>query len=254
MQRLTQQLHRSTLGKVLLFTLATVSPLFAADPKPEEIVKDMKRVADWQIENPSKHAVHDWTQAPFFLGLASLHQVTGDAKYLEALDFFGKQLSYGPGPRVTHADDHAVLQAWLEEYRLDKDPAKLNPTIAQFDKITAALANETPKSISGGSFTWCWCDALFMSPAVWAHLSQITGDPKYFAWADKEWWTTNRCPLRCHAPPFLPGQQVLHQAHAEREKSLLGARQWLGRRRTDPRPRLPASRSSVAGEIPRPLS
>lgn len=190
MQRLTQQLHGSTFGKVLLFALATASPLFAADPKPEEIVKDMKRVADWQIGNPSKHAVHDWTQAPFFMGLASLHQVTGDAKYLESLDSFGKQLSYGPGPRVTHADDHAVLQAWLEEYRLDKDPAKLNPTIAQFDKITAALANETPKSISGGSFTWCWCDALFMSPAVWAHLSQITGDPKYFAWADKEWWTT----------------------------------------------------------------
>ncbi|MEO5914366.1 MAG: glycoside hydrolase family 88 protein [Luteolibacter sp.] len=180
----------SKFGKVLLFALAAVSPLIAADPKPAEIVKDMKRVADWQIENPSKHAVHDWTQAPFFLGLVNLNQVTGEVKYLEAVDAFGKKLSYGPGPKVTHADDHAVLQAWLEEYRLDKDPAKLNPSIAHFEKITAALAKETPKSISGGSFTWCWCDALFMSPAIWSHLSQITGDPKYFAWADKEWWTT----------------------------------------------------------------
>jgi hypothetical protein len=45
------------------------------------------------------------------MGLSALHQVSGEAKYLEALDSFGKQLSYGPGPRVTHADDHAVLQA-----------------------------------------------------------------------------------------------------------------------------------------------
>jgi len=180
----------SFFGKLLSLALATVSPLMAADPKPAEILRDMKRVADWQIANPSKHAVHDWTQAPFFLGLASLHQVSGEARYLEALDSFGKQLAYGPGPRVTHADDHAVLQAWLEMYRVDKDPAKIQPSMAHFDKVTAALAKETPKSISGGSFTWCWCDALFMSPAVWAHLSQITGDPKYFEWADREWWTT----------------------------------------------------------------
>ncbi|MES2438062.1 MAG: glycoside hydrolase family 88 protein [Verrucomicrobiota bacterium] len=190
MQRLTQQLRGSTLGKVLLFTLATISPLSAADPKPADIVNDMKRVADWQIGNPSKHAVHDWTQAPFFLGLSNLHQVSGDGKYLEALDGFGKQLAYGPGPRVTHADDHAVLQAWLELYRQDRDPAKLKPSIAHFDKVLAELSKEGPKSVSGGTFTWCWCDALFMSPAVWTHLSQITGDPKYLAWADKEWWTT----------------------------------------------------------------
>ena len=182
--------RRSIVGKLAVVLLATISPLAAADPKPADILKDMKRVADWQIANPSKHKIHDWTQAPFFLGLSALHQVSGDTKYLEALDSFGKQLAYGPGPRVTHADDHAVLQAWLEMYRLDKDKAKMEPSVAHFDKVTAALSQETPKSVSGGSFTWCWCDALFMSPAVWAHLSKITGDPKYFEWADREWWTT----------------------------------------------------------------
>jgi rhamnogalacturonyl hydrolase YesR len=182
--------QRSIFGKSLLFALAIISPLAAADPKPGEILQDMTRVADWQIANPSQHKIYDWTQAPFFLGLSALHQVSGEAKYLEALDSFGKQLSYGPGPRVTHADDHAVLQAWLEMYRLDKDKAKMEPSVAHFDKVTAALAQETPKSVSGGTFTWCWCDALFMSPPVWAHLSQITGDPKFLEWADREWWTT----------------------------------------------------------------
>lgn len=176
------------LRKLLL--LATVCPLAAADPKPAEVLQSMKRVADWQLANPSTHAVHDWTQAPFYLGLANFHQVSGEARYLEALDGFGKQVGYGPGPRVTHADDHAVLQAWLEMYGQDKDPAKLAPSVAHFDKIQAALAGAPPASISGGSFTWCWCDSLFMSPAVWAHLSQLTGEPKYLAWADREWWTT----------------------------------------------------------------
>ncbi len=124
------------------------------------------------------------------MGLESLHQVSGDARYLDALKQFGQQVAYGPGPRVAHADDHAVLQAWLGLYQLDKDPAKLKPSVVHFDKVLAALSKEAPKSISGGTFTWCWCDALFMSPAVWARLSQITGDPKFLAWADREWWTT----------------------------------------------------------------
>ncbi len=181
---------RPKLSKILAVALAASSTLLAADPKPAGIIADMKRVADWQIANPSSHPIHDWTQAPFFLGLSNLNQVSGEAKYLEALDGFGKALSYGPGPRLTHADDHAVLQAWLELYRRDKDKAKLDPSIAHFGKVTTALADKPAASISGGTFTWCWCDALFMSPAVWVQLSEISGDPKYLAWADKEWWTT----------------------------------------------------------------
>jgi len=177
-------------GMLLAAVCGFALPLAAADPKPAEIIRDMKRVADWQLENPSKHPVHDWTQAPFFLGLGNLHQVSGEAKYRDAMDGFGKQLAYGPGPRVTHADDHAVLQAWLELYRLDKDAAKVEPAKARFDKVLAELANEKPASISGGTFTFCWCDALFMSPPVWANLSSITGDPKFLEWADREWWTT----------------------------------------------------------------
>lgn len=177
-------------GKFVAVIAVVISPLHATEPTPADILKDMQRVADWQLENPSKHDLDDWTQAPFFLGLTELSQVSGEIRYLEALDAFGKELSYGPGRRTTHADDHAVLQAWLELYKRDKDQAKLAPSIAHFDKITEKLSSETAKSISGGTFTWCWCDALFMSPPVWAHLSKLTGDPKFLEWADKEWWTT----------------------------------------------------------------
>lgn len=161
----------------------------AADPTPAAVLAEMKRVADWQLANPSKHALHDWTQAPFFLGLFNLHQVSGDARYHDALADFGRQITFGPGPRVTHADDHAVLQAWLNLSVLDQDPAKRQPAIDHFPKIQDALAGKPKGSATGGTFTWCWCDALFMSPAVWTHLSRLTNDPQYLAWADREWWT-----------------------------------------------------------------
>lgn len=176
--------------KSLIFSLLAATSLAqAAEPTAESVLTDMKRCADWQIANPSKHAIHDWTQAPYFLGLYNLYQVSGDEKYRTALDGFGRRIGYGPGPRVTHADDHAVLQSWLELYRLDRDYAKLKPSIEHFDKVLAELRNEAPKSVSGGTFTWCWCDALFMSPAVWVQLSDLTGNPEFLEWADREWWT-----------------------------------------------------------------
>ncbi len=182
----------------LLATLvlaASPAPAPATDPppapglEPAAVLREMRRVADWQLAHPSHHPLHDWTQAPFFLGLFHLHQVSGDPRYLEALKAFGSRVGFGPGPRVTHADDHAVLQAWLNLAEFDHDPAKRQPAINHFGKIQAALAGQPRASATGGTFTWCWCDALFMSPATWVHLSALTGDPRYRDWADAEWWT-----------------------------------------------------------------
>jgi unsaturated rhamnogalacturonyl hydrolase len=185
--------QRSFLMKILpialLLSRLGLSSLPAADPTPADVLGEMKRVADWQIAHPSKHRITDWTQAPFFLGLSNLHQVSGDDRYLEALTGFGDQAHWGPGKRLTHADDHAVLQAWLEVHELDGDKARLKPTVAHFPKIIDALKDKPKASVSGGSLTWCWCDALLMSPPVWVHLSEITGDPQYLEWADREWWT-----------------------------------------------------------------
>lgn len=174
------------LTTTLLFCLVSLS---AENLKPEQVIHQMNRVADWQIDNPSKHHVTDWTQAPFFLGLYNLHQVSHEKKYLEALDGFAQKANYGPGHRVTHADDHAVLQAWLELYQLNGNMKYLRPSIDHFPKVIDALKDYPVASQSGGTFTWCWCDALFMSPPAWAQLSYTTGDRKYLDWADREWWT-----------------------------------------------------------------
>ncbi|MCX8497113.1 MAG: hypothetical protein ORN51_13110, partial [Akkermansiaceae bacterium] len=122
-------LQRSALARILLLSMITLTKVTAADPQPQAILHEMQRVADWQIAHPSSHPTSDWTQAPFYLGLENLSQASGDARYLDAVTRAGQSLAYGPGLQVTHADDHAVLQAWLELYALDHDRAKLQPSI-----------------------------------------------------------------------------------------------------------------------------
>jgi rhamnogalacturonyl hydrolase YesR len=175
----------------LLFAPLALFPatLPAAAPDEGKVMAEMRRVADWQLANPSKHPVTDWTQAPFYLGLLDLAQVGGGEKYQEAVKAFGSGVAFGPGKRIVHADDHAVLQAWLTLHEKDRDAAKLTPSIRRFDELMAKLAGKPAVSISGGTFTLSWCDTLFMSPPTWARLSRITGNDKFLAWADREWWT-----------------------------------------------------------------
>jgi len=129
-----------------LITLSIFSvclPRLAAKPATEDIIHSMKRVADWQMENPSKHPITDWTQAPFFLGLYNLHQVSQDGRYLKALEAFGNRAQFGPGKRIDHADDHAVLQAWLELYKLKPEKKRLSPSIGHFPKVLKVLKQKT---------------------------------------------------------------------------------------------------------------
>ncbi len=182
--------HLILIWAVLATALSVNAKETLSQPTTEKVLHEMKRVADWQIANPSKNRSTHWIQAPFFLGLSNLHQVSGESQYLEALEGFAEKAEYGPGPKVYHADDHAVLQAWLDLYTLQADQKRLQPTVDHFPKVLDVLQKKKPASVSGGTFTWFWCDALFMSPPVWAQLSSITKDPKYLEWADREWWTT----------------------------------------------------------------
>lgn len=67
-----------------------------------------------------------------------------------------------------------------ELYRKYGDKEMIDPTIEQFDFIMyhpskSVLNWQTPFHQD----RWNWCDALFMSPPVWAKLYSITGEQKY---------------------------------------------------------------------------
>ncbi|MES2996769.1 MAG: glycoside hydrolase family 88 protein [Verrucomicrobiota bacterium] len=178
----------------LLTAAGMVAPFCRAEIKSAEVSADMKRVADWQLANPSPRHVADWVQAPFYLGLLELYRVSGDRKFLDAVRTAGDKSAWTAAPRkndvATHADDHAVFAAWIAYDEIAGTSRGTMNAQAHFAKVRDALKAQPAASLSGGTFTWCWCDALFMAPPVWVHLSSITQDQRFLAFSDKEWWTT----------------------------------------------------------------
>ncbi len=142
-----------------------------------------------------------WIQAAFYIGLTRWIETTDDSASLVHLQNMAKEQDYQLLlKRPLHADDHAIGQAflWLAEQTGNKEAYK--PTQALFDKILAnppkvslELIEETPKrwGFEGAcQDRWCWSDALFMAPRTWLKLTNLTGDKKYFEYADKEFWAT----------------------------------------------------------------
>jgi rhamnogalacturonyl hydrolase YesR len=188
--------------------VATAAP---AQPKPAAARTAMatqastlgREVAAWQLSHMDNfdythghRATPDprgWVQGALFVGLAAFAERTGDPALVQAVRDHGVQQGWGLGRRPLHADDHVIGQAWLWTYGRDHDKAQIAPLQARFDAILAAPPKADLTFIDGTEdqpcqARWCWSDALFMAPAAWTGLSQATGDPRYAAYGDKEFW------------------------------------------------------------------
>lgn len=148
--------------------------------KPKEIKKAMTTAAMWQLANP-KHKLWDWTNGAFYAGISAAYETTKDKNLLNAMIEMCNKNEWKPGPRLEHADDHAICQTYLDVYRIKKDQKMIVPFTEQMDKFLA-----TPYQTKGiQQITWWWCDALFMAPPAMVKLSMITGDKKYMERSDK---------------------------------------------------------------------
>ena len=182
---------------VLSFTIAL--PMAAADSPnrrltPGDVLSVMERVADWQLAHPSAHPATDWTQGAGDAGMLALAGISGDPKYRDALLAMGEANGWKPGPRMYHADDLAVGQAYAGLYFLYRDPKMIAPLRARLEAILSA-----PPEVQSLDFhqpydqvsqLWSWCDSLFMAPPVWMQLFAATGDERYLDFAVKNWWRT----------------------------------------------------------------
>jgi len=171
------------------------------------VLADASRVADWQLGHMGDFGYvrtfqsqtadpTDWIQAAFYAGLVAFADATGEARYVDAVIDHGRENGWGYGDRPRHADDDAIGQTWLWAAARAEGPersARLAPTRARFDAVLAAPSNvallfEDKPGEQACQARWCWSDALFMAPPVWFELSRLTGDPRYAAHADKEFW------------------------------------------------------------------
>lgn len=195
--------HRHLFRSAWLLAISSVIlalPGRSADaiPSPAEVLAVMERVGDWQIAHPDPKARRPrtgWIHATYTFGAMELANLSASPRFFEAMIGTGRANAWQLGPRPYHADDHAIGQLYVSLYARERDPVMLTATRVRFDTI---LANPAPENYEHDSALnprrsdiWTWCDALFMAPATWIGLSQVTGDPRYREFAVEQWWKTS---------------------------------------------------------------
>ncbi len=143
------------------------------------------KVADWMLAHPKRANHRDWSYGAFYAGLAEFALATGERRYIDAIREEGR--TYGWKFEKRDADvgnTHCIGQAWLDIARAERDDAVVASVRAELDAFMAAhvdapLARREGERVVLNRRRWYWCDALFMSPPVWAKLAAITGERKY---------------------------------------------------------------------------
>ena len=144
----------------------------------------MRKVADWQLARAQSSPSLDWTYAALYAGFMAASRSLNDPKYENAMMDVGKRFNWQVGPRLAHADDHAVAQTYLELYFKHRDPAMIAPLRDRFEQVMK-LPDDPAHQL------WWWCDALFMAPPALARLYAATKNTAYLDFMDREWWITS---------------------------------------------------------------
>ena len=165
----------------------------AASFKPADVLNEMHRVADWQVETWKKEGFRyrkaDWTNAVCYTGLYAVGTLKGGGKYLQTLAGIGDDNRWNTGHHRFYADDYCVAQTYALLYTKYKDKKMIGPFIKQADSIVNRSHDEPLSWTNNIQLReWAWCDALYMGPPALAYLSTATGNPKYLDMASKLWW------------------------------------------------------------------
>ncbi len=173
----------------------------AFDPKlsEEEVRTVMKAVADWQVGEPLRHELGDWTNAALYAGMVQWAKIAEDSVYFDYLRDKGNSIQWARLTRTNpdyryHADDYATGQMFVEMYRVFGEEKMIKPTATYLDFI---LKHPSTRNLvfdwQPGSFPterWSWCDALFMGPPVWAKMANELGRQDYLDFMHKEYTDT----------------------------------------------------------------
>ncbi|MEI7423248.1 MAG: glycoside hydrolase family 88 protein [Prolixibacteraceae bacterium] len=172
---------------IALFILAVIASTTFAKPENNKkifaagnIKKTMKKVVEWQLQNP-KHEPTDWTNGAFYAGVSAAWQTTKSKTIYQAMLDMGNKNGWNTGKRWYHADDIAICQTYVDIYKVEKKPEMIR---AFTDTLAKFMKNPYPtKTIE--VIKWWWCDALFMGPPAIVKLGMATGNKSYLAYSDQ---------------------------------------------------------------------
>lgn len=213
-----KSVYRAAIG--LALSMVTLAPAIAASAPPApaqagvvpyaraDVLRLAEKAADYQLAtmaagyvppNTSRDTADakGWVQGALFVGLRDLADRSDNPAYRQVILARGLANQWELGKRFYHADDHVIGQAYLWAARHGGGDEAIAPLRQRFDAI---LAYPPKVGLEHAEYTdprgvdcdqrWCWSDALFMGPATWFELSAVTGDPKYAAYARKEFAAT----------------------------------------------------------------
>ena len=181
-----------------------------------DIQKVAEHVANWQLaqfdirsnkmrpEMRTSGIPNGWMYATLHIGLLRWANQIDSEQYKQAVLNLSQLNEYQLGPRVYHADDHAVGDVYLSLYNMYGGANKLQHTKEFLSEVienpdTRDLEFEVKerdvhtfelRTFSDPYCTrrWCWADAVFMSPPVFAHLAKITDNKRYLDFMNDEFW------------------------------------------------------------------
>ena len=189
---------------------------YSAAMTQADIEKVAENVANWQLaqydirsnkmrpEMRPSGTPNGWMYATLHIGLWHWAQTIDSDMYRQTVMNLSQLNDYQLGPRVYHADDHAVGDVYLSIFDMFGGDSRIVNTIAHFDQVVDTPSTVDMEFVNSNKTThefdirtykdpsctdrWCWADSVFMSPPVMAHLSRTTGDSKYIEFMDKEFW------------------------------------------------------------------
>lgn len=202
--------HFSYIALLWLLLLPGCATHIPIDPiRDAEVTTVANRAADWQLAHMDKFDYvrtfrdhtenpHGWIQGAFFVGLTRWADYSQNARYQNAVIAKGTMNGWKLGDKAWHADDQVIGYSYAAVAARTGDLTLIKHTQTEFKKILANRATHSlayaPDPTHQGEATcqrrWCWCDALFMAPPVWAAVGKLTGDPAYLNYVDEEYQAT----------------------------------------------------------------
>lgn len=189
-------------GLFLLFSLGcnvTVANGNHTPPSYTDVESQVKRVVSWQIDNFHYSAsgnLHDngiasWAHSVLYIGLSEWATLREEesAAYWEWLSGIGTQSNWKMnGIYPYHADEFCIGQFFATMYGKHKQDKMIAGTLERMERVMSDTRN-TSMSYRNKE-AWTWCDALFMAPPLYARMSVLKNDTRYFEFMDKEFRKT----------------------------------------------------------------
>lgn len=162
--------------------LATDLP---ATLRGKQIRAAMQRVAGWELARvQAQPPARSWDFGALDIGFMAASRTLHDARYSQYVQSVGDHFGWQLERTVSPAADFVLGQAYVEVYRSSHNEAQVSPLRRQFDDAMASLDTQKP--------AFWWADALFMAPPAGVALSEITSDPTYNAYVNRQWGLTEK--------------------------------------------------------------